>query len=961
MTHLPLDFFRKIHRQIVQFFSPRRRKLQGAILVSFILAIVIVPNFAHAGVIQNTMNMIVTVEFWIANAIMKLAVVIIDIMVPVMTYNNFSNAQVVTSGWAIVRDVVNMFFVVVLIVIAFGTIFGNHRFQWQQQVPRLLIFAIVINFSKTLCGLMIDFGQVLMLTFANALRQIAAGNFVQLLGMGKMMSFGQNIGNGGEGVGSFDLFAAGLMAIFMAFIVVVTLLFMLVILVYRIVMLWVMIVMAPLAWFAGGAKGIIQTNAYATWWDKFKCLVAIGPVLAFFLWLTLAVLGAGLSASSLGFDTAATGGLSPSGNFITSIFELDNLIAFVIGIAMLFAGFDAAQQVCASMPFISKGIGKISGMGKGIMGKPVQMGKSGARFAAGGAVRMGARGVRLAGRGVKGVGRGVGRAAGAGLNSRTARGKKSLGLQHLTKKGRSNLWSAAADKAGKGKFGRLVAPALERGADAVGKKNRDAIVGAGKKYENASTGSKIKQLERLAGGASTAGGAMEAKALLREALGNKDMTSQLQKSGAMDTLWKTYGKDFKKDFEGDDATTNSIKAYEKANPHLATDAADKKDRLDDITSRDDVKGLRPDALADAAVAGRMENLQLEFGEGHNAQTMSAAEAISQGRFGEEMKNALAGFKEGDLRRSDPTDLVLEGTSEGSSGEQIVDYANLALSDGNFEGLDTLLSTLTQQAGSANGVEAFNANKMADVLRTQLSSAAADQSQGHGKAARAQQSLERLNALQDGSRAARATRDPSVSAFGEIPSFDGFSGREGSYVEENFAGSDEVRLQDGAVQTAGVISGLVGQIAAAQTDVEGGLTAELAGLTTDLASARQRIESEMNAEVTARQTALEKIKSKRREEEFMGSANPARLAELDGQAQAVEVEIKGLQDAIQGKVDAHEDVQKIQAEIEVKTGGEGVNGALKEMMEKVSKLEAEKLTAEGVKEQFERALHRRRNS
>src|SRR3989339_239599 len=265
-----------------------------------------------SGSVLNTDSILQTFAefaFSIAATIVSFIVLLIDAMVPIMTFNNFVGNPVVKAGWAIVRDTVNMFFVIVLIVIAFGTIFKADKFKWQQNVPRLLIFAIVINFSKTLCGLMIDFGQVIMLTFANALREIAAGNFIQLLGLNQIYSVSQSSsvittikGEGGGGAGnSFDFFAAGVMSVILTLWVLGTLIVLVAILLFRIIMLWVLIVMAPLAWFVGGTGDLIKTNAYQEWWTEFKCMVAVGPVLAFFLWLTLAVAGAGNIAANSGF------------------------------------------------------------------------------------------------------------------------------------------------------------------------------------------------------------------------------------------------------------------------------------------------------------------------------------------------------------------------------------------------------------------------------------------------------------------------------------------------------------------------------------------------------------------------------------------------------------------------------------------------------------------------------------
>ena len=300
----------------------------------------------------------------IARLLGILIIAVLDITIPIMQYQGFVSSPVVIAGWAIVRDVVNMFFVVVLIVIAMGTIFGSSKFTWRQQVPKLMLFAILINFSKTLCGLMIDFAQVIMLTFANALKDIAGGNFIQLLGLGKMMSLSPTSFEANEGIGSWELFAASAAAVIMMVWVLAIVIMLLFILVYRVVMLWILIVMAPLAWFTAAVPFEQAKGSYAEWWKNFVCYCTVGPVITFFLWLTLAVAGAGnIAANDSGFssaspaeiDTNTAGGLS-------SIFEWENLTSFVIGMALLVAGMDAAAKVCAGA---KGGVGKMVAATKG--------------------------------------------------------------------------------------------------------------------------------------------------------------------------------------------------------------------------------------------------------------------------------------------------------------------------------------------------------------------------------------------------------------------------------------------------------------------------------------------------------------------------------------------------------------------------------------------------------------------
>ena len=45
----------------------------------------------------------------------------IDLLIQVSKYNSFLDANVVSIGWVLVRDVANMFFILIMLVIAFGT------------------------------------------------------------------------------------------------------------------------------------------------------------------------------------------------------------------------------------------------------------------------------------------------------------------------------------------------------------------------------------------------------------------------------------------------------------------------------------------------------------------------------------------------------------------------------------------------------------------------------------------------------------------------------------------------------------------------------------------------------------------------------------------------------------------------------------------------------------------------
>lgn len=366
-----------------------------AIVAGFGAFLALKPASALAQAAQDTVQAPGAVDtgmLYIAELVLKLSsvvttvmVAILDVAIKLMSYNGFVDSPVVSAGWAIVRDTVNMFFVVVLIAIALGTIFGYHKFQWQSQVPRLMLFALVINFSKTACGIMIDIGQVVMLTFANALQAVAAGNFIQMFALSQgNLSVCIDPTGVTCGVGSFQVFAGALAGLLASMWVLVTVLILVAILAWRIVMLWVLIAIAPLAWFVGGARGITSSHAYEDWWKKFTCAVAVGPILTFFLWLTLAVAGAGNLAASKGFE-AFSQSQKVADTIPIQLFEPVHLMTFIIAMAMLYAGFQAASDFC----------GGASGFVGGLLKKGEGAGKAMALFGAGTGAAIAARGGRF--------------------------------------------------------------------------------------------------------------------------------------------------------------------------------------------------------------------------------------------------------------------------------------------------------------------------------------------------------------------------------------------------------------------------------------------------------------------------------------------------------------------------------------------------------------------------------------
>lgn len=311
-----------------------------------------------------------------------LIMLVMWVLIKIAQYNDFINAEPVTYGWTIVRDVCNMFFILILLIIAFATILRVERYSFKTLLPKLILMAILINFSKLICGVFIDFTQVIMLTFVNGFKDIGTGNLTNMLGIDKIMSIEGKSTEGTGEVSAWSIVGAYMLALMYSVIALITLVTMVAVLAMRMIMIWVYVVLSPMAYllssFPAGEKYASQ------WWEEFSKNLIIGPILAFFIWLSFVSLG-GVETprtveaiNNTGKSLAESGAVermqangdassTPSAG-ITEAGSPDHMIKFIISIAMLVGGLQISQQLGGQAGGMAgKGMAKMQKMGSGAM------------------------------------------------------------------------------------------------------------------------------------------------------------------------------------------------------------------------------------------------------------------------------------------------------------------------------------------------------------------------------------------------------------------------------------------------------------------------------------------------------------------------------------------------------------------------------------------------------------------
>ncbi|MFA6228191.1 MAG: hypothetical protein WC668_03305 [Patescibacteria group bacterium] len=232
-------------------------------------------------------------------------------MLAVATFNNFTNHKVVTIGWTVIRDVCNNFFIILLLVSAVGTILHQKNYDFRTMMPKILVAAILINFSKMFFGLMIDASQILMLTFAAPLAQSTGYNVIlNALGLPDLMSL-----NGvadqltDTGFSTWNLVAAMLFATIFTFVALVVIFCITAVLMYRIVYMLFLVVLSPL-YFFGLAFPAASKYTGQVLGDLVKYLI-VGPAMMFFIYVSLTTLkdlgNDGRFDDTISYDLQTTG------------------------------------------------------------------------------------------------------------------------------------------------------------------------------------------------------------------------------------------------------------------------------------------------------------------------------------------------------------------------------------------------------------------------------------------------------------------------------------------------------------------------------------------------------------------------------------------------------------------------------------------------------------------------------
>lgn len=323
----------------------------------FIVIAISIPQTASAGiwgwVADAATNALLTGLLGIVFFIPLIFVVIfstitkifLSIAITLAITESYTNSTAVQIGWPLVRDLANMVVVLGFVVIGIATILRIQDYEAKKRLPALIIAALLINFSKLICGIFIDGTNVFIEFFFGKVNVISSW----FPAITDIIALYSTIGQ--ENILDFAPKISGMM-LFYSIAGFVNLLYFFLIL-GRILMLWMLVILSPLAFVCyvfPATKSIWQM-----WWKNFFqwCIIILPAGLFYYIGANMV----SFAVANASIDLIDPSNLSDLSNWRE---YLSNAVSIILVPGFfLIAGFLVSLQVSAM------GAGMITGMFSG--------------------------------------------------------------------------------------------------------------------------------------------------------------------------------------------------------------------------------------------------------------------------------------------------------------------------------------------------------------------------------------------------------------------------------------------------------------------------------------------------------------------------------------------------------------------------------------------------------------------
>ncbi|MBI5045582.1 MAG: hypothetical protein HZC14_01080 [Candidatus Niyogibacteria bacterium] len=278
--------------------------------------------------------------------------------------------EIITMGWGISRDVANLFFIFILLYISIATILRLSGYGAKELLARLVIVALLVNFSLVFSQAVIDASNILALEFYNKIKvdktttikiegsqgspQDLSAVFMSGFSPQKLFS-SQEFEKALKNTGPIDILINTVIKFILAATISLMAAFILLaaagLFVIRTVILWLLMILSPIAFIS---MILPATRSMASrWWSSLFKQAFFAPAFLFFYYLV-----AQMIASNFFEKMTVTSGSDVTGLTATLQASLGTFMQFsVLGI-LLVACIVVAQEMGAHGANTAMALGK---------------------------------------------------------------------------------------------------------------------------------------------------------------------------------------------------------------------------------------------------------------------------------------------------------------------------------------------------------------------------------------------------------------------------------------------------------------------------------------------------------------------------------------------------------------------------------------------------------------------------
>ena len=286
-------------------WNTNRRSLLLVVCLSFL--IISIPTSAHAGVLDfldkaakeigvviataltSAIAIVPALIFFVVTGIVSWFINIV-FSIPIVPGSAAGNPPIfVTQGFELLRGLANMFFLLILVFIGLATILRLREYELQKTLPRLIIAALLVNFSTVLVGFVVDIANLFGNYFLSSVGGFNLNVFTSLY---QTNDFTSNLIDNPAGDFITTIVAGLVYGIVTAvFYLIATLVFLAVLIIFflRTIILWLLVILSPLA-FASAVLPATRGLIWNRWWSSLLQWSFVVIPISFFLWLSLSVM-----------------------------------------------------------------------------------------------------------------------------------------------------------------------------------------------------------------------------------------------------------------------------------------------------------------------------------------------------------------------------------------------------------------------------------------------------------------------------------------------------------------------------------------------------------------------------------------------------------------------------------------------------------------------------------------------